>query len=240
MSMVTALAVAILAQQMEDPFKGYAEGTWVKNLMTLTVEGQTERRIESKHVQGADGELSLVPYVEGKEGEPVKVTMLWWTPSTAKFEKASSKEDEVDVAGRMLKCAHEVWKGKRGESEIEVEVWRGDGAAVPSRVLEMPGADPLIEAGTLKWRMSLTQNGEKTDAAAKVVKLSEPLTIGDREVSAVVEELTLSSKDQSGTGTRWLSTEVLGHVLKVDLQGQAGEAKARRLMVVTAFETKKK
>ena len=127
-------------------------------------------------------------------------------------------EEEIEVDGRKFKC--EIWQ--YSTADWTTRAWICKEAGVPG--------------GALKIETIRAKSGVETKT--KLLKLSEKVKVGDKELDCAVFEVSIKEKNSTTSGRSWRSNEVPGFEVRNEMKGQIDGTELEYRTEVVEYEKK--
>jgi hypothetical protein len=159
--------------------------------------------------------------------------------------KASDSRDEALSIGdrkvdcRVIEYALEIPEVPR---TAKLTLWRAKDESVRTGYRELGAMGPnlLLAPDVVRAEYQVEEKKRSAKYTLQVVSLGEKVTVGKKQISCAVETVEMDRSDGIDTGAikRWLSPEVPGHIVKMQVTlGKAGKEGTGE-SAVTDFEAK--
>ena len=212
------------ADALSDRWTKFKAGSFVKIKTTAKLSGE-EMVEESKFTLTevtADFYALKIETSMGGNALPVTDVKFPLTPSAAPewtWEEKGNEELEID--GQKLKCSIRI--ATSSDKKSLWTIWITEVAGAP---LEVKSEKKLVVPG-----------GSRTETSA-VTKLSEPVKIGDKEVTCWVKNVVLEIDGQKAESKVWESREMPGLVVRSEQKTSSGALVITSTREVVEFEVK--
>jgi len=217
--MLTAFLVATLAFQEHAAWERFAPGSWVELRTTGTRSGQPVKEIVKTSFKNVT-ELELVLLVETTDtaGGRGHLEMKFPLPQrAAPKEEEGTKlgQEDLLLEGKTFACEVRERRGTRR--------WITTGVKANGGVLKSEAI-----SGTVK-------------VLSRVLKLEEKVRVGSATVTCWVREDVTETPDQKTTRTHWMSDEVPGGLVRMEMRQSRGKERIEETeTTLTSFEIVKK
>lgn len=217
--MLAALLVGTLAFQEPAAWERFAPGSWVEHRTTGARDGRPVKTVEKiSFKQATDADLVLL--IDTTDANGGRMNVEWRCPLP---QRAAPKEEEGTQTGQEDLAVD----GKTFACEIRerrgVRRWISPGARANGGVLKSESI-----SGTVK-------------VISRVLKLEEKVRVGTATVTCWVREDVTDTGDQKTTRTHWISDEVPGGVVRLEVRQTRGKDLIEETdTVLTSFEVVKK
>jgi len=216
--MLTALLVATLAFQEPPAWERFGPGSWVEHRTTGTRDGQPMKEVVKTSLKGVtDLEINLLIQTTDAKGGWVGGEVKYPLPQRAgpKEEWTKTGQEDLSVDGKTFACEIRERHGVRR--------WFSPGAKANAGVLRSESI-----SGTVK-------------VLSRVLKLEEKVRVGTATVTCWVREEVTDTGDQKITRTHWISDEVPGGLVRLEVRQTRGKDRIEETdTVLTSFEVVKK
>ena len=217
--MLTALLVATFALQEHAAWERFAPGSWAEHRTTGTRGGQPVKEVVKTSLKDiTDLELVLIIETTDAEGGRVVGNLKYPLPQrAAPKEEAGTKvgQEELTVDGRIFAC--------------EIRERRGARRWISSGVKANGG---LLKSEAISARVKVL---------SRVLKLEEKVRVGTATVTCWVREDVTETGDQKTTRTHWISDEVPGGLVRVEVRQTRGKDRVEETdTILASFEVVKK
>lgn len=143
-------------------------------------------------------------------------------PEKLGFKKSGTREEKITLAGKEYESTVTTLRMDDRRGKKELVIWEVKDLDLHTRTMGMPGPDLLLNSHVVKAQLTLGGTASQNQTQT-VVKLNEKLTIGENEISCLVERLE-GDMEQSGmkmkmAGEYWTSEDVPGRDVKRIMKG---------------------
>lgn len=214
-SLILALAVAAQdAKKTRDhDWAGFKPGTWVK-YETVVKSGDSETTTtQTWTLKEVTEEHVVFTIVTQAQGGPKSTNELKESRKVAYVEKGTG---EVTINGKRIACT--IWVEK-SEGGLTTTAW----------------ISPDVPGGLVK----AIAKAKGAEGTYKVVKISEKLTVSDKEVECCVLKGTMKTSFGEATTKIWRSDSVPGKQVKTETTRLMNGKKSSSTRTVVGFEIKK-
>jgi hypothetical protein len=217
--MLTALLVATLAFQEHAAWERFAPGSWVEHRTTGTREGQPVKDVVKTSLKDVtDLQLILLVDTIDTAGGRGRLEMKYPLPQRAapkEEEGTRTGQEELTVDGKTFAC--EI-RERRGVRRWICPSAKANGGVLKSEAI----------SGTVK-------------VLSRVLKLEEKVPVGSATVTCWSREDITDTGDQKTTRTHWISEEVPGGLVRLEVRQTRGNKQVEETNTnLTSFEVVKK
>jgi hypothetical protein len=225
-------AVPVLAQDTQTqpapdfahPWAKFKEGSFVKTTVTMKMGGmdmETSQKQTLKTIGKDEVVIEIDMDIPGLGQQKRDQTLsLKGLPGSSEDKSKKVGDEEIECDGQKYKC--EIWE--YANEEVTSKVWYCKDAKVCGNVLK---SEQNSKAGGVESKIKM-----------KVVKLSDKIKVGEKEIDCTVAEIETESEQMKLSGKTWQNGDIPGFTVKSELKGTAQGLEGEVNTKIVEFEKK--
>ncbi len=212
------------APAFEHPWAKFKKDSFVKTTITMNFMGQnieTTQKQTLKDLTKDDFTVEVemdIPGVGPQKQE--KKMSLKGLPGSSEDKAKKVGDEEIECDGQKFKC--EIWEYTTEDTTTKAWICK----------------DAKVCANAIKTEQNTKQEGNETKITSKVVKLSDKVKIGEKEIDCSIVEISMENAMVNLKGKAWQSPDVPGFTVKNEMKGTAQGMEGDIKTLVTEYEKK--
>jgi hypothetical protein len=238
---------------VRDPWQGFPVGSWIIESEIVKQGDQVKqtRREKSLRIQGAGGlptppdriVRSIRPEQDGEFRDTGRLSLHVPGAVPAAMEGAkliAMRSETLEIDGESYECDVKTWRvtgGRQRAIEAKYTLWQTRALDIPYREVSSQGPDLAMSGDVLRAEVEI-QGPDYTEAGFLQIKsMRDERKVGMKSVVCIREEGRFETEARGRrvglSLTRWISSDVPGHVVLSVTEGSLdGERIERRREVI--------